>query len=211
MPLDRPRLRGSPMPHYRPIGPTHFPASDRRREGDRPVAPRANANQLRLAADRTGGVGASVAGYGVSMLGTTGSGDGFDPPASIRRPQGYRRWLRWGPPSICPASKWSFVEGGCTGYHFSENPSRRILGCMPGRLQAIRYLGRPSVPAHPLGRIPPSRSPGRRVFAAHTPPGRGGGRTGGRGRGETRLGWGATESDYVDRVNSFLDKRTCGK
>lgn len=65
--------------HYRLVGEYRFPAQIE--DGKAAVRwLRANANHLGLAGDRIGAVGVSAGGYGVCMLGTTGPGDGFDPP-----------------------------------------------------------------------------------------------------------------------------------
>ncbi len=65
--------------HYRLVGEYRFPAQIE--DGKAAVRwLRANAEQLRLATDRIGAVGVSAGGYGVCMLGTTGPGDGIDPP-----------------------------------------------------------------------------------------------------------------------------------
>jgi len=65
--------------HYRVVGDDRFPAQIE----DVKAAVcwlRANAVALGLNTERIGAVGVSAGGYGVCMLGTTGLGDGFDPP-----------------------------------------------------------------------------------------------------------------------------------
>jgi acetyl esterase/lipase len=67
--------------HYRLVGAHRFPAQIE--DGKAAVRwLRANATRLNLATDRIGAVGVSAGGYGVCMLGTTGPGDGFDPPGA---------------------------------------------------------------------------------------------------------------------------------
>lgn len=66
-------------PHYRLVGQYRFPAQIE--DGKAAVRwLRANAASLNLNTERIGAIGVSAGGYGVCMLGTTGPGDGFDPP-----------------------------------------------------------------------------------------------------------------------------------
>ncbi|HEY1187424.1 MAG TPA: alpha/beta hydrolase [Gemmata sp.] len=65
--------------HYRLVGAHRFPAQIE--DGKAAVRwLRGNAPRLGLAADRVGVIGVSAGGDGACMLGTTGRGDGFDPP-----------------------------------------------------------------------------------------------------------------------------------
>lgn len=77
--IDRLTKRGYVVAtiHYRLPGKYRFPAQIK----DVKSAVRwlrANADRYGLAAERVGAVGVSSGGYGVSMLGTTGPGDGFE-------------------------------------------------------------------------------------------------------------------------------------
>lgn len=96
------------IPHYRPIGTHRFPAQIE--DGKSLIRwLRANADRLGLATDRIGAVGASVAGYGVCMLGTIGPGDGFDPPGADPKAARLQAVVAMGSPVDLTGQQWSSV------------------------------------------------------------------------------------------------------
>jgi acetyl esterase/lipase len=114
------------IPHYRPVGTYRFPAQIE--DGKSLIRwLRANGNRLALATDRIGAVGASVAGYGVCMLGTTGPGDGFDPPGADPKAARLQAVVALGSPVDLTGRQWSSVAERLyaepfLGKSFDEDP-----------------------------------------------------------------------------------------
>lgn len=113
--------------HYRLVGEHRFPAQIQ--DGKAAVRwLRANAGRLGLAADRVGAIGVSAGGYGVCMLGTTGSAAGFDEPGTDPAAGRVQAVVALGAPVDWTAGDWSkFVEWHYIrpflGKTFAEDPA----------------------------------------------------------------------------------------
>jgi acetyl esterase/lipase len=112
--------------HYRLVGEYRFPAQIE--DGKAAVRwLRANAASLNLNTERIGAVGVSAGGYGVCMLGTTGSGDGFDPPGEDPAAARVQAVVALGAPADLTTAVSPVVEQQYLrlflGARFAENPA----------------------------------------------------------------------------------------
>ncbi|MBP3955780.1 alpha/beta hydrolase [Gemmata sp. G18] len=113
--------------HYRLVGEHQFPAQIE--DGKSAVRwLRANAAQLGLVTDRIGAVGVSAGGYGVCMLGTTGPGDGFDPPGEDATAARVQAVVALGAPAdlttaVSPVVEHQYLRP-FLGARFADDPAR---------------------------------------------------------------------------------------